>query len=100
MTRAASPNGSGPRCSGAGGCRSGRRHRLELLQQFLAPWPTEALDLEQAADQAAGWSPAQIKAMVGEAAGRALARSGRGTPITQASATIGWRSSTASTCAG
>ena len=62
----------------------GRRHRLELLQHLLAPWPTDALDLEQAADQAAGWSPAQIKGMVGEAAGRALARSGRGTPITQA----------------
>ena len=62
----------------------GRRHRLELLQHFLAPWPTDALDLEQAADQTTGWSPAQIKGVVGEAAGRALARSGRGTPITQA----------------
>jgi cell division protease FtsH len=62
----------------------GRRHRLELLLHLLAPWPTDALDLEHAADLAAGWSPAQIKGMVGEAAGRALARSGRGTPITQA----------------
>lgn len=61
-----------------------RRHRLELLEHFLSPWPTDALDLEHAADQTAGWSPAQIKGMIGEAGGRALARSGRGTPITQA----------------